>query len=78
MNKLELFDHGHSEDFKMKINGAEIDSISEYKIKRTFEETELELRLCQVICVSFFKNFYFYMSANIFFIKKLFWLTLFY
>ena len=45
MNKLELFDHGHSEDFKMKINGAEIDSISEYKIKRTFEETELELKI---------------------------------
>lgn len=45
MNKLELIDHGHSEDFKMKINGAEIDSISKYKITRTFEETELELKI---------------------------------
>jgi len=45
MNKLELVDHGHSEDFKMKINGAEIHGISEYKIKRTLLESELELKI---------------------------------
>lgn len=45
MNKLELYDHGYSDDFKMKINGAEIDCISEYKIRRTFKESELELKI---------------------------------
>lgn len=45
MNQLELFDHGHAEDFKMKINGAEIQGISEYKIKRTLLESELELKI---------------------------------
>lgn len=45
MNKLELIDHGHSEDFKMKINGAEIYGISEYKIKRTLLNSELELKI---------------------------------
>ncbi len=45
MNKLELYDHGISDDFKMKINGAEIDCISEYKIRRTLMESELEIKI---------------------------------
>lgn len=45
MNKLELFDSGHGEDFKMKINRAEIHGISEYKIKRTLTNSELELKI---------------------------------
>ena len=45
MNKLELYDHGISDDFKIKINGAEIDCISEYKIRRTLMESELEIKI---------------------------------
>lgn len=45
MNKLELYDHGNSDDFKMKINGAEILCISEYKINRTLLKSELELKI---------------------------------
>lgn len=45
MNKLELFDGGHSEDFRMKINGAEIQGVSEYRIKRTLIASELELKI---------------------------------
>lgn len=45
MNKLELYDHGISDDFKMKINGAEINCISEYKIRRTLMESELEIKI---------------------------------
>lgn len=45
MNKLELFDHGYEEDFIMKINGAKIEGISEYKIKRTLLTSELELKI---------------------------------
>ena len=45
MNKLELVDNGHSEDFVMKINGAKIDCINEYKITRTLLENTLELKI---------------------------------
>lgn len=52
INRLELKDDLKNNNVHLKINGQEINKIVEYKITRTVEEMELQLKTSIDICES--------------------------